>query len=44
MRRAGVLISSVKSVYYEWMRTVERDRQFRRKWPPEFVLPEGLSL
>ena len=28
MRRAGVLVSSVKSLYYEWIRTVARDNQF----------------
>ena len=31
MRRAGILISSVKSLYYEWMRTVDRDNKFIKK-------------
>jgi nicotinamidase-related amidase len=36
MRRAGVLVSSVKSLYYEWIRTVAQDNVFMRKFgsPP----------
>jgi len=28
MRSAGVLLSNVKSLFYEWLRTVERSRKF----------------
>ena len=44
MRRAGVLVSSVKSVYYEWLRTVDRDNAFIRKYVEEVGLPEGINL
>jgi len=32
MRRAGVLVLSVKSLYYEWTRTVDRDKEFLDKY------------
>lgn len=35
MRGAGVLILSVKSVYYEWLRTVERAIEFSEKYDQE---------
>ncbi|MCJ7622182.1 MAG: isochorismatase family protein [Anaerolineaceae bacterium] len=44
MRRAGVLISSVKSVYYEWLRTVERSSEFREKYFKEIGRPKGIEL
>jgi nicotinamidase-related amidase len=44
MRRAGVLVSSVKSLYYEWVRTVDRDNDFMDKYGAEIGLPEGVSL
>lgn len=44
MRRAGVLISSVKSVYYEWMRTVERSNEFGQRYAQEIGRPEGVIL
>jgi hypothetical protein len=44
MRRAGVLVSSVKSLYYEWVRTVDRDNDFLDKYGAEIGLPEGVSL
>lgn len=40
MRRAGVLVSSVKSLYYEWLRSVDRDRQFMARYAEQI----GLSL
>jgi len=40
MRRAGVLVSSVKSLYYEWLRSVDRDKQFIAKYADQI----GLSL
>ncbi|GAB4540030.1 MAG: hydrolase [Anaerolineae bacterium] len=44
MRRAGVLVSSVKSLYYEWMRGVAQDNQFRAKHAGQLGLPEGVNL
>ena len=44
MRRAGALISSVKSIYYEWIRTVERSNEFREKHITEICLPNGVEL
>jgi nicotinamidase-related amidase len=44
MRRAGVLVSSVKSLYYEWLRTVNRDNEFLDEYGEELGLPEGVSL
>lgn len=40
VRQAGGLILSVKSLYYEWVRTVERDKAFRAG----AGLPEGVEL
>jgi nicotinamidase-related amidase len=44
MRRAGTLVSSVKSLYYEWIRTVDRDNQFMAKYADEIGLPHRISL
>jgi nicotinamidase-related amidase len=44
MRWAGVLISSVKSLYYEWIRTVAQHHQFIEKYAQEIGLPRGISL
>jgi len=44
MRRAGVLVSSLKSLYYEWIRTVTQDHQFMEKYAQEIGLPPGISL
>jgi len=44
MRRAGVLVSSLKSLYYEWIRTVARDHLFMEKYAQEIGLPPGISL
>ncbi len=44
MRGAGVLISSVKGVFYEWIRTVERVSEFGEKYGQEIGLPEGVEL
>jgi nicotinamidase-related amidase len=44
MRRAGVVVSSVKSLYYEWLRTVDRDNDFMDEYGKELGLPEGVSL
>jgi len=44
MRRAGVLVSSVKSLYYEWVRTVDRDNEFSRKYGREIGHPKDIIL
>ncbi|MEO7913535.1 MAG: isochorismatase family protein [Roseiflexaceae bacterium] len=41
---AGALISSVKGLFYEWMRTVERTRQFRTATARTLALPDGIRL
>lgn len=43
VRRAGGLVSSVKSVYYEWVRTVQADREFFER-NREVSLPDDLTL
>jgi nicotinamidase-related amidase len=35
MRGAGVLVTSVKSVFYEWLRTVQRAVEFSEKYAQE---------
>ena len=44
MRRAGVLISSVKSVFYEWILTVERSVEFSEKYDREIGHPKDIVL
>lgn len=44
MRRAGVLLVTVKSLYYEWLRTVSADDEFRAKYAQEITLPNGVNL
>lgn len=44
VRGAGVLVSSVKSLYFEWIRTVDRDDEFMEKYTGEIGLPEGITL
>lgn len=43
MRDAGVLIVSVKNLYYEWLRTVERVHRFRTECA-HLGVPEGVRL
>ena len=42
--RAGALMTSVKSLFYEWMRTVERARQFRTAMARTMPIPDGVRL
>lgn len=44
MRGAGVLVSSVKSLYCEWIRTVDRDKAFRAQYARELGCPDGVTL
>jgi nicotinamidase-related amidase len=43
IRDAGALLSNVKSLYYEWLRTVEASRRFHRKFRRELGDP-GITL
>jgi hypothetical protein len=44
MRRAGVLLVTVKSLYYEWLRTVTADDEFRANFERAIRLPKGVDL
>lgn len=45
MRDAGVAISSVKALYYEWLRSVSRTQELKSKAPElEALRPETLTL
>jgi nicotinamidase-related amidase len=44
MRRAGVLLVTVKSLYYEWLRTVTDDDEFRANFEREIRLPKSVDL
>jgi nicotinamidase-related amidase len=41
---AGALVTSVKSLFYEWMRTVERARKFRTETARTLAIPDGVRL
>jgi nicotinamidase-related amidase len=41
---AGALVTSVKSLFYEWLRTVERVRQFRTEMARTLAIPHGVRL
>jgi hypothetical protein len=41
---AGALVMSVKSLFYEWIRTVERARQFRAASARTLPIPDGVKL
>jgi len=42
--QAGALVINVKSLFYEWIRTVERARQFRAATARTLALPDGVRL
>ena len=44
MAAAGVLVLPLKSVLYEWLRTVARSRRFRAEYVAQWPLPEGLVM
>ena len=44
LRGAGILISSIKSLYYEWVRTVARDDALKEKMAGELGYPSGIAL
>jgi len=43
MRSAGIVLSNVKSQFYEWIRTVDRSREFSDQYDDELGNP-GISL
>ena len=44
MRRTGVVISSVKSLFYEWVRTVAQCDTFMQKYKEEIGMPQGIDM
>jgi nicotinamidase-related amidase len=44
MRAAGVLVVGLKGLFYEWMRTVPRSRQYRAECDAGPALPSGVRL
>ncbi|MFK7803022.1 MAG: isochorismatase family protein [Anaerolineae bacterium] len=44
MAQAGVLITDIKSVYYEWVRTVVADDEFKSEFIAEIGNPDGIIL
>jgi len=44
MRGAGVLLTSCKLLYYEWVRGVEKSEEISRNYFTEIGLPKGIIL
>jgi nicotinamidase-related amidase len=44
MAAEGALILPMRSLLYEWLRTVERSHQFRKEFVSRHPLPEGLIM
>ena len=44
MAAEGVLILPMRSLLYEWLRTVERSRRFREEFVSRHPLPQGLIM
>jgi nicotinamidase-related amidase len=44
MRTAGVVVTSVKSLYYEWVRTVQRSEELGEQFGREWGFPEGITF
>ncbi len=44
MKQAGVVISNVKSLFYEWIRTVDRCVEFMEKYEEEICEPENIIM
>ena len=44
MKQAGVVISNVKSLFYEWIRTVDRCVEFMKKYDKEIGDPLNIIL
>ena len=44
MKQAGVVISNVKSLFYEWIRTVDRCVEFMEKYEKEIGEPQNIIM
>ena len=44
MRAAGVVVTGLKGLYYEWMRSVERSEQFHAECAEALPPPSGVRL
>ena len=44
MKQAGVVISNVKSLFYEWIRTVDRCVEFMEKYGQEIGEPQNIIM
>ncbi len=44
MKRAGVLLMSCKSLFYEWVRTVKNAESFWAKYKNEIEIPDSIIL
>ena len=44
MRAAGVIVSGVKGLFYEWMRTVQRSEKFHEQCDANLGIPESLRF
>jgi nicotinamidase-related amidase len=44
MKQAGVVISNVKSLFYEWIRTVDRYIEFMEKYEKEIGEPQNIIM
>lgn len=44
MAGAGILVTPLRNVLYEWLRTVETSRRFRAEYVQRHPLPEGLVM
>ena len=44
MQRAGAVITGVKSLFYEWVRTVERCDTFMQEFEKEIGMPQGIVM
>ena len=44
MKQAGVVISNVKSLFYEWIRTVDRCVEFMEKYEKEIGEPRNIIM
>ena len=44
MQAAGVVITSIKSLYYEWVRTVKHSEELGEQFGREWGFPEGITF
>jgi nicotinamidase-related amidase len=44
LQSAGVVVLSVKGLYYEWIRTVNKALELKREFPAELTSPKGITM